>query len=231
MPVEGHPDGQAAAGFFDVDGTLASSNVVLAYLDFRFHRSSRFRRWLTTTLFLPKVPFYAALDAISRVWFCNVFYRSYAEVDLSALKEWAAEAGEDFWNKSLFPEALQQLREHRANGDRIVLISGGIQPSLAPLAEMLAPDALVAAQPEMENGRLTGRLVDGPLSGDRKVRAAREISEALGVDMERSYAYADSYADHELLESVGHPVAINPDRRLRALARRRGWPVRIWSRK
>ena len=228
--MEEKPDGHAA-GFFDVDGTLASSNVVLAYLDFKFHRSSRLRRWFATTLFLPRVPFYMGLDAISRVWFCNVFYRSYADVDLSDLKEWAAEAGEDFWNKKLFPEALEQLKEHRANGDRIVLLSGGIQPSLEPLAEMLAPDALVAAQPEMEDGRLTGHLVDGPLSGDRKVQAAREISAALGVDMGRSYAYADSYADHELLESVGHPVAVNPDRRLRALARKRGWPVRNWNRR
>ena len=133
--MEGKPVGDAAAGFFDVDGTLGSTNVVQAYLNFRFHRSSRLQRWLFAILLMPKLPIYVTLNAISRAWFLKFFYRSYAKVDLSALKEWAAEAGEEFWNERLFPDALRQLHEHRAKGHRIVLVSGGIQPSLAPLAE------------------------------------------------------------------------------------------------
>ena len=231
MSEEEQPSGGVAAGFFDVDGTLGSTNVVQAYLSFRLHGTSRLQRWAFSTLFLPKVPFYAVLDTFSRERFCEVFYRSYAAVRLSDLEKWAAEAGRRFWDRRLFPDALRQLDDHRAQGHRIVLVSGGIEPVLRPLAQMLAPDALVAAQPELEDSRLTGRLVHGPLSGDKKAQAAREVGDALGVDMERSYAYADSYADRELLESVGHPVAINPDRRLRRLARRRGWPIRVWNRR
>jgi HAD superfamily hydrolase (TIGR01490 family) len=216
------------AGFFDVDGTLGSTNIVLAYLAFRLHGTSRLRRWAFSTLFLPKVPFYAVLDTFSRERFCEVFYRSYASVRLSDLERWAAEAGRHFWERRLFPGALRQLDDHRARGHRIVLVSGGIEPILRPLAQMLAPDALVAAQPEMEDGRLTGRLVGGPLSGHKKARAAQEIAATLGVDLQQSYAYADSYADREILECVGHPVAVNPDRRLRRLARSRGWQIRRW---
>jgi len=216
------------AGFFDVDGTLGSTNVVLAYLAFRLHGASRLRRWAFSALFLPKLPFYAILDTFSRERFCQVFYRSYAEVSVSGLDAWAAEAGREFWNPRLFPDALRQIDDHRAKGHRIVLVSGGIEPVLKPLAEMLAPDVLVAARPEVVDSRLTGRLVDGPLSGEKKAIAAREIAETLGVDMQRSYAYADSYADRQILECVGNPVAVNPDRRLRKMAQSRGWQTRSW---
>ena len=222
-PAEG-----VAAAFFDADGTLGSTNIVLAYIDFRLHGASRLQRWAFITMLLPKVPFYAILDTISRERFCEMFYGSYAEVHVSDLESWAADAGVVYWDRRLFPEALRQLQDHRAQSHRIVLISGGIEPVLKPLAEILATDALVAAQPEMEDGRLTGRLVDGPLSGDKKARAAQEVADRLGVDMEQSYAYADSYADRELLECVGHPVAVNPDMRLRRLARSRGWQIRRW---
>ena len=56
----------------------------------------------------------------------------------------------------------------------------------------------------------------------------RSLSDSLGIDLEHSYAYGDSYADKEFLESVGHPVAVNPDRRLKKLAESRGWPIHNW---
>jgi HAD superfamily hydrolase (TIGR01490 family) len=168
------------------------------------------------------------LDMLSRERFIEVFHRIYADVSRSDLQRWADEAGERYWRRRLFPEALQQLYSHRGQGHRVVLISGGIEPVLGPLAEILQPDALVAAQPEIKDGRLTGQLENGVLSGRKKAEAAREVADALGVDMERSYAYADSHGDVELLESVGHPVAVNPDRKLRRLSRRRGWPIRVW---
>ena len=174
------------------------------------------------------MPYYAILDTISRERFCEVFYRRYNGVCQSNLERWAAEAGERFWNPRLFPEALRQLHSHKSQGHRIIIVSGGIEPILKPLAEILAADALVAAQPEMVDAHLTGRLVNGALSGNKKAQAAQGVSDALGVDMEQSSAYADSFADRELLESVGHPVAVNPDRRLRKLAQRNGWPIRIW---
>ncbi len=216
------------ASFFDVDGTLGSTNVVRAYLDFRQQGYSLLQRWAQATLFLPKVPYYIILDALSRERFCEVFFHSYAEVHKSDLERWASGAAQRYWHPRLFPEALLQLERHRAQGHRIVLVSGGIEPVLKPLAEMLAVDALIAAQPEVEDARLTGRLVDGPLSGKRKAEAMHRAGDSLGIDLEQSYAYADSYADREFLECVGHPVAVNPDRRLRKEAKRRGWSIRNW---
>ncbi len=216
------------ACFFDADGTLASSNVLLAYLDFRLHDSSLGKRWARLASFLPKLPYYALLDTLSRERFSEAFFHNYANVDRSELERWAAGAAERYWKPRLYPEALQQLHQHRVQGHRIVLISGGIEPVLKPLADIVKADVLVAAQPEVEGDRLTGRLVDGPLSGERKARAEQQVADSLGIDLAQSYAYADSYSDRAFLEGVGHPVAVNPDRRLGKMARRRGWPIRIW---
>ena len=223
------PVGGVPAGFFDVDGTLGSTNVVLAYMHFLRHDTTTFRRLARTALLLPALPYYAVVDMISRERFIEVFHRKYANVRQSELQAWATEAGELFWRPRIYPEALRQIAWHRGKGHRVVLISGGLEPVLEPLVKVVEPDMLVAARPETRDGRLTGRLIDGVLSGPKKAQAAHEVSEALGIDMAQSYAYADSRADLELLESVGNPVAVNPDRRLRGESLRRGWPIRAWG--
>ena len=217
------------AGFFDVDGTLCSTNIVQAYLDFRLQDASFVRRWAHLTLMLTKLPYYVVLDSISRDRFCEVFYRKYARVGEAEMERWAAGAAERYWSPRLFPAALQQLEAHRAQGHRIILISGGIESVVKPLAEVLGVDAMFGTEPEVEGTYLTGRLVNGPLNGMKKAEAAQQLSDTLGVDLERSYAYGDSYADREFLECVGNPVAVNPDRRLKKLARSRGWPIQKWS--
>ncbi len=97
-----------------------------------------------------------------------------------------------------------------------------------PLVDLVKADGCVAAEPQSQDGRLTGQLSAGPLSGAAKAAATRCLAEAWGVDLHRSYAYADSYADREFMEGLGHPVAVNPDRRLRRIARVRGWEIRRW---
>ena len=100
-----------------------------------------------------------------------------------------------------------------------------------PVMGIVEADGCVAAEPESQDGRLTGQLSGGPLSGPAKAAETRRFADAWGVDLKSSYAYADSYADRDFLECLGHPVAVNPDRRLRRLAAARGWETRIWGRK
>ncbi len=217
-----------AAGFFDVDGTLGSTNVVLTYLAFRNAGASAMERWLRVAAMVPRLPYYMVLDWLSRDLFCKVFYRKYADVSRSELEEWAERDTASYWHPRLYPQALEKLSEHREQGHRIVLVSGSLEPVLKPLADALGADALMATEPETNGTHFTGRIVHGPLSGERKAEAMRGLSESLGVDLESSFAYGDSYADREFLESVGNPVAINPDRRLKKLAKSRGWPIHIW---
>jgi HAD superfamily hydrolase (TIGR01490 family) len=212
-----------------VDGTLASSNLVFAYLDFQLWRLPRWK-WLGwLALFLPRVPYYLVLDAISRQRFNTSFFRNYSGIRRDDLERWAEEAVHGFWQRRLFRDGLERLRHHRAQGHRVVLVAGNLKPILDPLGAWLQADAVVGAQPETIGDRLTGRLMGDPMSGGAKAVAARRAAELLGIDLAQSYAYTDSYDDRTLLECVGSPVAVNPDWRLWRLIRRRGWPSVHWG--
>jgi phosphoserine phosphatase len=89
---------------------------------------------------------------------------------------------------------------------------------------MLGADRVIATRMVIEDGRYTG-AIDFYAYADNKAAAMRELAETEGYDLPRSYAYSDSATDVPMLESVGHPYAVNPDRALRRLAAERGWPV------
>ena len=216
------------AAFFDVDGTLSSTNVIRTYLDFWLQGLPRRVRLVRLARFLPKVPYYALLDTLSRAQFGKTFYKNYALVEHARLALWAESAVEQYWQPRLFPQALERLQYHREAGHRVILVSGGVEPTLKPLARFLEVDALVAAEPEAKDGYMTGRLLHGPMSAERKAEATRRVGADLNVDLDQSYAYSDSYSDVAFLESIGNPVAVNPDRRLRKLAQARGWAIEQW---
>jgi phosphoserine phosphatase len=100
---------------------------------------------------------------------------------------------------------------------------------MAPLARALSADGLIAASLAERNGRFTGRLTGPPVGEKEKARRVTEYAEAQGIDLAASYAYGDSVADAPMLEIVGRPNAVNPDKRLSRLAAARGWPVRRWG--
>ncbi len=212
-----------------MDGTLGSTNIVLTYIEFRNERAPRLERWLRIASVVPKIPYYKLLDRLSRNLFCTVFYRKYAGVEREELEAWAERDVERYWRDSLYPRAVARLEEHRERGHRIGIVSGSLEPVLKPLAAALGADILLATEPEMDGSRLTGRLVGGPLNGEHKAEALRRLSDSTDIDLAHCYAYGDSYADQQFLESVGNPVAVNPDRRLGRIAEDRGWPVESWG--
>ncbi|MEE9249057.1 MAG: HAD-IB family hydrolase [Dehalococcoidia bacterium] len=217
--------------FFDVDGTLAASNLVDAYIDFRLSNRTLLRRGLWLLSFIPKLPYYALVDRFSRARFNRMFLGSYEGVLLEELRSWAEREGVQYWVSRLYADALLEIGRHRQQGHKIGLVTGGLLVTVRPLSSMLSVDAVAAAEAESLNGRLTGRLATGPPSGQTKAEETRRLADTMGVDLGKSYAYADSYSDRHFLECVGHPVAVNPDRRLRRLARARGWSIRMWRRR
>lgn len=222
------PSNSSQGVFFDVDGTLAATNVIQAYLDFRLRLFSPLRRWIWLAGFVPKLGYYALLDRIDRARFNEAFFRNYTGVRHTELEEWSRRAADGYWKRRLYHEGLREMQQHRQRGRKIILISGGLHPVIEPLTRMFKVDELVAVQPELDGDYFTGKLMDGPLSGRSKALAIEGVAKAMSLDLSQSYAYADSYADRYFLESVGHPVAVNPDGRLRRLARTRGWPIRVW---
>jgi HAD superfamily hydrolase (TIGR01490 family) len=125
----------------------------------------------------------------------------------------------------IFAEALTLFAEHRAAGRRVYLVSASPEEIVLPLAERLGADGALASRAVVDaDGRYTGALAFY-CAGPYKAQAMLRLAEAEGIDLARSFAYSDSLSDLPMLELVGRPVAVNPERALAKVARDRGWPV------
>jgi fatty acyl-CoA reductase len=215
------------AAIFDVDGTLVGSNVVSYYAWLKMREIPAAVRPLWIAAFLPKIPYYWALDKVSRAHFNRAFYKNYAGWRPDRARHLGQESFPGFTLSRIYPDALACLREHKRKGHRVVLLSGALDFLLDPMKD-LADDVLSASLAH-EDGVYTGELSGAPVAGEARARMLASYARKRGVDLHRSYAYADSISDLPMLEAVGNPVAVNPDRRLASAAKDRGWQVRRWS--
>jgi HAD superfamily hydrolase (TIGR01490 family) len=224
--VTAEKPGEVAA-IFDVDGTIVGSNVVSYFAWLRMRELPVALRPLWLAGFLTKVPYYWGLDKVSRAHFNRAFYKNYAGWKPSRARHLGQESFAGFTLDRIFPDALQQLRDHKAAGHRVVLLSGALDFLLEPMKD-LADDVLCSTLAQ-ENGAYTGELTGAPVAGEARARMLASFARRRGLDLSRSYAYADSISDLPMLEAVGNPVAVNPDRRLGTAAKARGWKVEHWD--
>jgi len=213
------------AAFYDVDGTLIKTNIVHAFGWYARHQPT-----LTGSLFKSartalSVPMFAVADKLSRKVFNQLFYGYYKGEPEDRLVVLAEELFEDVIKPSIYPRARDLVEQSRRSGCRQVLISGGLDFTVRPLARYLGVDDFIANTLEFENGYATGHIGKPFVAGATKAVIMRDYAEKHGIDLTRSYAYSDSYSDYPMLAVVGHPTAVNPDWRLRATARSYDWPV------
>jgi HAD superfamily hydrolase (TIGR01490 family) len=140
------------------------------------------------------------------------------------------EALDDIVEPIIYAEALDLIERHQAAGRLVYLVSASPEEIVRPLAEYLGARGAIASTAVVDaDGRYTGEM-DFYAYGPFKAEAMQRVAEREGIDLSASYAYTDSYTDAPMLESVGHPVAVNPDRVLAKLARERGWEVAAFTR-
>jgi fatty acyl-CoA reductase len=140
--------------------------------------------------------------------------------------------GWELWNDLLlaksFPAGLRRVREHRALGHRTLLITGALDVVVEPLRPLF--DDIVCSRLGERAGRFDGELLDSPPTGEARALLMADYASRHGLVLEEAVAYADSASDLPMLEAAGHPVAVNPETRLAAIARRRGWHIEHWPR-
>jgi HAD superfamily hydrolase (TIGR01490 family) len=129
----------------------------------------------------------------------------------------------------IYQEALDLMDLHRASGRRVYIVSSSPEEVVRPVAEHFGDVRVIATRAKIEDGKYTGEL-EFYCAGEGKADAIREVAAREGVDLSESYAYSDSISDVPMLEAVGHPVAVNPDRELRKMAAEREWQVRDFRR-
>jgi HAD superfamily hydrolase (TIGR01490 family) len=127
-------------------------------------------------------------------------------------------------NPYVYAEAAALIEEHQAAGRDVVLVSASGEEIVRPIGDQLGVSQVIATRMGIEDGRYTGE-VEFYAGGLSKVDAIRELAAEREYDLAASFAYSDSSSDIPLLETVGHPTAVNPDRALRRIAIEREWPV------
>ncbi len=215
--------------FFDVDGTLVDSDIVRYAVGIRTAEMGPTLRRLWTAAFLPRIPYYLALDRKSRAAFQRSLYRIYAGLSTDDLKERAEALFHHHIEPRIYAAGRARVGDHRRRGHRVVLVSGSVEAIVRPLAASLGVEDVLAPRLEAFDGVLTGALEGPTLSGERKAEAVVGFAEAREIDLGASFAYADSQDDRPMLEAVGRPAAVNPDRRLLETALARGWDVYQWK--
>jgi HAD superfamily hydrolase (TIGR01490 family) len=190
----------------------------------------KWRYFLWAAGLLLQIPHYLWIDRRSRSRLNIVFYRRYAGLNAAAVRAWHHRTFAENFQTRLFPQALHCLENQRRQGRPIVLVTGGLELVMQPLAEHIGAADVIAARLVEKEGMITGMLNGEPIADERKGALVRAYAAQHGIDLESSFGFTDSIRDVSMLECVGHPVAVNPDGRLRGLAQERGWQIEVWNR-
>jgi HAD superfamily hydrolase (TIGR01490 family) len=217
---------QRQMAVFDLENTLIASNVVDSFAWLATRRlddEDRLRLVLRT---LREAPRLLALDRQDRGDFLRHFYRRYEGAPVARLEHDSWELWSDLLLAKAFPAGIRRVREHRRLGHRTLLITGALDVAIEPLRPLF--DDVMCASLGVRDGRYTGELLAGPPTGEARALLMADYAAVHGFDLAESVAYADSASDLPMLEAVGHPVAVNPETKLAAIARKRGWHVEHW---
>lgn len=208
---------------FDLDNTLLGGDSDHAWGD-----------WLCARGILDGVAYKARNDAFYQDYlagkldiqeYLNFSLEILGRSEMRQLADWHLEFMKECIEPIILPRGEALLAEHRAAGDRLLIITATNRFVTQPIAARLGVETLLATECEMADGRYTGRTTDVPCFKEGKVTRLNRWLAENGLDLSDSAFYSDSMNDLPLLEQVTRPVAVDPDPTLRAEAERRGWPV------
>ncbi|MCA1822967.1 MAG: HAD-IB family hydrolase [Frankia sp.] len=218
-----------AAAFFDLDKTVIAKSSTLAMGRPFYHGGLITRRAVLTSTYAQLVYLLggadesqmdrmrAYLQELSRGW------------DAQQVKDVVAETLHDIVDPLVYDEAVTLIEEHHAAGRDVVIVSSSGQEIVEGIGEMVGADLAIGSRAVVVDGKYTGEL-EFYAYGEAKATAIRELADRAGYDLAECYAYSDSMTDLPMLDVVGHPYVVNPDKGLRTVAAERGWPVLRFTR-
>jgi putative phosphoserine phosphatase/1-acylglycerol-3-phosphate O-acyltransferase len=214
--------GARVAALFDLDRTLLDGFSVYAFLGERLSSGTMPPRELVANL--------AAMAnyKLGRIGFSGVLTGT--TMALRGVSEASfEELGEQVFRKHLLGRVYPEAKAHRERGHTLAVVSSATRYQIEPVARYLGIEHVLCTQLEVENGVFTGRAVKPACYGEGKAIAARLLAGEEDLDLDASYFYTDAHEDLPLLELVGHPYALNPDRELARVAHERDWPASYFA--
>ncbi len=223
-PATGRP-----AAFFDLDKTIIAKSSTLAfsrpfYAGGLISRGSVLRSAYAQFVYLVGGADHDQMEKM-RDFLSNLI----AGWDVQTVRDIVADTLHHIVDPLVYDEAVSLIEEHRLAGRDVIIVSASGTEVVEPIGEMLGADGVVATRLEIADGKYTGEI-DYYAYAENKALAIQDLAETHGYDLARSYAYSDSITDLHMLEAVGFPHAVNPDRELRRQATTRGWPVLVFTR-
>jgi HAD superfamily hydrolase (TIGR01490 family) len=217
------------AAFFDLDKTVIARASMVAF-GRPLRRAGLLSRWLVLrALWGQLVYLYLGADDARMARMRESVLRLTKGWEQERVSQVVRETIDEVIEPIVYAEALELIREHSQAGRRVFIISASPEEVVAPLAHYLGVDEAIATRARIDaEGRYTGE-VEFYSYGPHKASAMRRVADAQGIDLDASYAYSDSATDLPMLEVVGHPVVVNPDRELARVATHRGWEVRTFA--
>lgn len=214
-----------AASYFDVDGTLVSTNLVHPTLFYLRNQATPVQTLGRLGRGLMRAPSMAIAELFDRRTFNELLYSTYAGMSEDRLLVLADEVFDTVIKPAIYPEARRLVQRNLDGGSDVVLVSGALDFIVERLAAHLGATDIIANRLEMKDGVATGKLQRPVVAGPEKARLIREHARAHGHDLDECFAFSDSYSDVPMLSVVGHPAVVNPDRRLALLAKAYSWPL------
>ncbi len=228
-PGASGPDGARTAAFFDLDKTIIAKSSTLAFSKPFFDQGLLSRRAVLKSsyaqfIFLLSGADHDQMDRM-RVHLTNMC----SGWDVEQVKGIVNETLHDIVTPLVFAEAADLIAAHKLCGRDVVVVSASGEEIVAPIARALGATHAMATRMVVEDGKYTGE-VGFYCYGEGKVQAIRELAAREGYLLDHCYAYSDSITDLPMLEAVGHPTVVNPDRALRKEATERRWPIVTFTR-
>ncbi len=216
------------AAFFDLDKTIIAKSSTLA-----FSRSFQAgglitRRAMLRSAYAQFVYLVGGADHDQMEKLRGFMSQLSAGWDVAVVKEIVADTLHNIVDPLVYDEAVSLIEEHHLAGRDVIIVSTSGSEVVEPIGEMLGADLVIATRMSIEDGKYTGEI-DYYAYAETKAAAIRELAAAEGYDLDRCYAYSDSVTDVHMLDAVGHPHAVNPDKELRRIAASRGWPVLVFT--
>ncbi|NNC55651.1 MAG: HAD-IB family hydrolase, partial [Pseudomonadales bacterium] len=143
--------------------------------------------------------------------------------------EFAQEMHDKYISRLIYPESRALIEAHKRKGHTVAIISSALPYQVEPAADNLGVEHVLCSHLEVKNGKFTGTVRRPTCFGPGKVAAAESLAGKYGVKLEKSFFYSDSDDDIQLLNAVGKPRPLNPNRKLTAIAENKGWPIRRFA--
>ena len=218
------PTTRRPAAFFDLDKTVIAKSSTLAfsrsfYQGGLISRRSVLRSGYAQFVFLAGGADHDQMERMRR-------YLSDQATGwhVQTVRDIVAETLHHIVDPLVYDEAVSLIEDHHAHGHDVVIVSSSGAEVVTPIGEMLGADRVIATVMVQRDGRYTGDI-EFYAYADNKALAVKQLAEQEGYDLPASAAYSDSITDLPMLEAVGHPHAVNPDKALRKVATARGWPI------